>query len=183
MEYVSYFGILLLNGKCLNISIRPVHSVPNLIVLSTDYALSVEVLLLRSQILCLRGQGAGRGTMFSGCSFVRPRVRLESLWTRYPINQFDKFDAVGDKDELVRLWDQKVKVQDHPQTKCVQKSEGVRIDDSLSSFIKFSLISFYLYDSLYCMLLSLCRCLSPSAVRTVSHCWYSVILSAFWTSV
>ena len=77
------------------------------------------------------------GIMLLGALSVRASVR----WTRYFINCLREFHqiynlgAVGNKDELIRFWGQKVKGQGHDQTKYDQKSGGVRIYDSQLSFV------------------------------------------------
>ena len=74
--------------------------------------------------LCLQQQLPAKGTAFWGC----PCVIIKCLWAGYLTNRLWEFHqvfynlgAVGNKDELIRFWGQKVKDQGHNKTKYGQK--------------------------------------------------------------
>jgi len=69
---------------------------------------------------------AVKGILFWGCPYVRVSVHdhiQRSLWTRYltkrlcEFHQIYNLDEVGNKDEWIRFWGQKVKGQGHDETK------------------------------------------------------------------
>jgi len=72
--------------------------------------------------------GAGEGYVFSGRASVRPCVRdsrgsfMFPRYLQYLLTDFRQTFVTGasrDRDELIRFWDQKVKVQRHGMTKCI----------------------------------------------------------------
>jgi len=92
--------------------------------------------------------GAGGGYMFSGRPSVPPSVRpcvrpsvrdsrgsfMFSRYLQYLLTDFRQTFVTGasrDKDELVRFWGQKVKVQGHGMTECIPDSHVSTISPSI----------------------------------------------------
>jgi len=57
---------------------------------------------------------------------------LINRWSEF--HQIYSFAAVGDKDELIRFWDQKVKGQGSNKTKCGQKRHDGNFEGHASRF-------------------------------------------------
>jgi len=94
-------------------------------VILLTYSFTTQFSFWACAIFC-KVVGAVGGYMFSGCPSVRPSVIhvvvLFPRYLQYLLTDFRQTFVTGasrDRDELVRFWGQKVKVQGHGMTECI----------------------------------------------------------------